>query len=594
MTSRWRRWLPGCTALALCAWASTSLAQVPGLPGASSPAPGGRGHRLALKGKQPPETKLTRRASPNAVANKRGRKFTMDELRDPRTKQPIGADQDVTLTFKHGKGPVKMKGRQLLDEVNKLEAQLNAQGYSLREKPTGPLVETRLDAAQLRRKEQAALAPAGAKPVRLLKNGRQQVQPTDFDHRSPAVNTAFGAAQQGQVAHSQALPQTQKAIADAKASQAQPRPLPSTLHDHWQADFGDHDILAATLQANTNVNGDWQQLHNHVDAKATITLVGYDIDLLRVQGDLASTPGGQQANLSVTYANTRDTPNGVYLVPPTNLSNPSAIAKEDDQGYTFDYGYDFYFSIGPVPMHATVGGTGSAGVRHKVAVSPLYTQVLAVPYVDAQAYARCGVDLVIAEGGVGGTLTLLKENLELASKVEVANDANNHPEYRWDYHATNTLNVLSGELFAYVTVNYFVDEWEGRWTIFKWDGITWQADLYRVQDRAPVFGVGAIATTPHASATVPASASGPTTGSGPLNCPTGQFGTTGKFHNCACPQGSKKEYTDLVKYNAICKGMTNPCPEGKFSTTSNHRGCACPAGTKKHYYGLFDQEARCK
>jgi len=35
-------------------------------------------------------------------------------------------------------------------------------------------------------------------------------------------------------------------------------------------------------------------------------------------------------------------------------------------------------------------------------------------------------------------------------------------------------------------------------------------------------------------------------------CPSGKFSTTGKWHGCDCPAGSRKDYLDVFKAKARC------------------------------------------
>lgn len=84
-------------------------------------------------------------------------------------------------------------------------------------------------------------------------------------------------------------------------------------------------------------------------------------------------------------------------------------------------------------------------------------------------------------------------------------------------------------------------------------------------------------------------------------CPTGQdFGTTifSKWHDCKCPSGYTKKYTDQVtKAKAVCMktdaGGAVVCPSGQFNTTGRWHDCNCPSGSIKKYTNVSKSDAVC-
>jgi hypothetical protein len=87
------------------------------------------------------------------------------------------------------------------------------------------------------------------------------------------------------------------------------------------------------------------------------------------------------------------------------------------------------------------------------------------------------------------------------------------------------------------------------------------------------------------------------------DCPTGQeFSTifTSKWHDCKCPTGYTKKYTNQVtKAHAVCMktdtGGSVLCPaQGQFNTTGRWHDCKCPAGnTKKYTNQITKADAMC-
>ena len=76
-------------------------------------------------------------------------------------------------------------------------------------------------------------------------------------------------------------------------------------------------------------------------------------------------------------------------------------------------------------------------------------------------------------------------------------------------------------------------------------------------------------------------------------CPTGLFKTTGKWHGCKCPSGSKKDFSGAFKSHARCTGHTAACPSGDFKTTGKWRGCTCPANHHKQWLDPLKYQATC-
>ncbi len=62
------------------------------------------------------------------------RAFRLEEFRDPKTNAPIRAEQ--TITLRNGKS---ITGKDYVDQLNTLEGQLNAYGYSMHDRRTQPL-----------------------------------------------------------------------------------------------------------------------------------------------------------------------------------------------------------------------------------------------------------------------------------------------------------------------------------------------------------------------------------------------------------------------------------------------------------------------
>jgi hypothetical protein len=104
---------------------------------------------------------------------------------------------------------------------------------------------------------------------------------------------------------------------------------------------------------------------------------------------------------------------------------------------------------------------GSAGVQYGVALKPAGVNVSLTPKVQVAAYGEGGIDLGIAEGGVGAELTLLKSSLQLGAEGECVTLLGRNALKARTY-GVGSLEALSGRLYAYAKVDvlFWSDEWQ--------------------------------------------------------------------------------------------------------------------------------------
>lgn len=128
----------------------------------------------------------------------------------------------------------------------------------------------------------------------------------------------------------------------------------------------------------------------------------------------------------------------------------------------------FDFSIGPVPMAAEFGLRGEMGVLYGLALYPLQIGAYTTPYAAADAYAQVGVDIKVASFGVGGLLQIVSLQMPIQGHISFVFEE--EPLINLNLAATSELTMLSGNLYAYVKINYLFDTWEGRYPFYEWEG----------------------------------------------------------------------------------------------------------------------------
>src|SRR5262249_11685811 len=133
----------------------------------------------------------------------------------------------------------------------------------------------------------------------------------------------------------------------------------------------------------------------------------------------------------------------------------------------FDYGTSFHFSIGPIPVSGKVGVRGSAGVDFTYGVRQAHATLNVTPHIEAKAYAQAGVDIGIASAGVGGQLTLLKDELVLGAEVGLDLDPQKGPYISEHLYLHNKLEMLSGQFYLFAKVNYLIGSHEWRMNLWS-------------------------------------------------------------------------------------------------------------------------------
>ncbi|MDA9951636.1 hypothetical protein N9D31_03570 [Oligoflexaceae bacterium] len=151
------------------------------------------------------------------------------------------------------------------------------------------------------------------------------------------------------------------------------------------------------------------------------------------------------------------------------------------------------FAIGPVPLASEFGAVGTIGFNNSLALFPMQVSAWGKPFVGAEAYLMAGADIWLVGAGAGGQLKLASDHISFAGKALV--EYNEEPTIRLETELTNNINLLSGELFAYVflKIPLLRNRWMGKFTLFNWQGYDFDKTLYESKflvkrDRTLAFG----------------------------------------------------------------------------------------------------------
>lgn len=383
------------------------------------------------------------------------RAFRLEEFRDPKTNAPIRPDQ--TITLRNGKS---IAGKDYVDQLNTLEGQLNAYGYSLHDRRTQPieLQRCRFDVSRLNlQRTQLAELRTAARKVALAPLFATQIQRHDF----PALRENFAA---------RALRTVQQPAAKLP-DDFKPLDYPY----HWEKDVGDSQYFKASISANMDLSIQKELAKASADAAATVTVFGHQEDLLKMSAGAQAPPKGSSEPMKVHFYVKAL---GEDLFTPIDEESKDPIKKEDDLKEDYPVDYEIPFTIGPIPCSIKFGFTATIGVKYGLYLTPLYVDAKVTPYVHTDAWAKCGVDLIIVSGGVRFDLVLVNEDLEFGGELGLATDKPD-PYVHILLYGKQNLTALAGKFKAFVSVDLFFwsDEWD--WTLFDWDGFRYSDFMFQ-------------------------------------------------------------------------------------------------------------------
>jgi hypothetical protein len=377
-------------------------------------------------------------------------------LADLRTGQPLAPGAIITL--KNGK---QMRADAYFAEINRLEQQFNAMGYTLRQPGVFKLQAMKVDQQQLQ--AQAAMLPTTPAP-----SGKMNLISGAQFARTAAVSPRLRVVIPGNLFTSSG----------------------ANMGKSWSYNFGSTDTLGAGFSGEINVNGSTNGLNANGVARASGAILGNQWDLLRVTGSLDAPKGANgsaKVNLYVV---------GIGDVPVLNQSLPQSGANiSNGTSRNLDVHADFDIPVGPFVVSARLGVRGNAGVQYGMNLNSSGIGASLKPTVNVDAYGQGGISIGVAEGGIGCDLTLLSNSLNLGATGGITTDAAGNPALSAHCYGYDNLVALSGRLYAYAKVDllFWDDEWD--FDIWNFAGIKRNFTLFDEQKtvsftpQLPVFTV---------------------------------------------------------------------------------------------------------
>lgn len=383
------------------------------------------------------------------------------EFRNPKTGMPLKAEDRWVVT-RNGK-KVTISGAQFIAQAREYDKGFSPHGHSLRQRgefdiQTSMLVPNSVLA------QMTGVSMSKYKLVAMMATNWPLIYSDEMITRpSLSMLTASQEAwkQMGRIMAQQLQDQNYNKI---KHDQIKPFNLtPWNYKDHW----GDRSTFAASIDTNLIFSGTQTTLNADTTNMVKVTTFGKDWTIcdLTAHADTPTKKGTtQQMNAKITVNILGDS-----LID-WHDSKPGELSQEDDQKFfSIDKKVEFYYVIVVIPVKMGVGFKGESGVRYAFHVSPLYADAKVTPYINTWAYAECSIDAFIAEGGVEGNLTLLKDTLDLGAKAGIGVDEP-EPYFYVEYYGRNNIETLSGSIKAFAKVDLILWSNKWNWTLFHWDG----------------------------------------------------------------------------------------------------------------------------
>lgn len=408
--------------------------------------------------------------------------FQPFEMRDPETGAEISPEK--VLTFPDGK---QAKAGEYYAELNRIERELNALGYSLREDWENITIqESIVDEAALQSQARGIRAAINQnKPFRVrsfeeFNRDAMQTQPR-FDtveiSKPPVIIRQIPGNGAGSVKVGGVIKRPETAVEVDKLNLPPKKPVVAGSVKEYPYSIGDPKLFAGYVNGRLELKGSEENMTLLGEAKAGASIFGVTADLLRLNGNMYAPKKGNmtgKVGLDVLPFGT------VYSL---SLDGAS-VSKKDAVTKTLDVTFaNFRVMVGPVPVQVKAGAQGSAGFKYYAGLNPASAVAELTPFVHSKVYVQAGVDIVVAGAGAGAEMTLLNYDLSMygAARLWVQTpEGQTKPMLgiRQQYQIAHKLEMLNGSAYAYAYIyvpKFGIPPWkkkEWRWDIWKWNGFT--------------------------------------------------------------------------------------------------------------------------
>jgi hypothetical protein len=283
-------------------------------------------------------------------------------------------------------------------------------------------------------------------------------------------------------------PELMAAIAKAVAEAPKNPVTKSNVIKSWDLRAGDPHHFSAYLTGKVETTGDKDKAVFHAESEAGGSAFGKSHELLKVSADFtASRLEEHEALLEVKAAGST-----VFTLDKKSKemwSKGERVEKAVDVSATIPL-----FSIGIIGVNAKVGVQGAIGVDYGVSIGPGIVSAHVTPYEHTAVYVQASVNVLIAEAGAIGKLTLINDDLALEGSVALVPNRTPRGDLAWGVLSKlslhNNMEMLNGDVSAFVKL-YFpcwhsilpaICNKQFDIHLFGWKGVKATGELFALQD----------------------------------------------------------------------------------------------------------------
>lgn len=368
---------------------------------------------------------------------------------------------DTVFTLPNGK---QTKAGDYYNWLNKFEQYVTPHGYTLRSKSQAPVnfSHVRIDTDTFELQRQKTLSA--------------------HDTTHPLVRPIFSDVQALHGVADKLNPALLKDVDKAVKTHAAQSERPRTYHasKSWSDSWGAGSTLSAYVDSNMTTDGTHDKVSSSASAAIGASLFGDRLDIIRAQANYAAPKKGNLTGDNSLYFLGIKIFNYGY-----DSANSVAYTNNDGWSTGLDESTSIYFTVGFIPMSATIGAHGSIGMDYVMDLLPLSAATNIVPNVESDVYIEVGIDLIIAGAGAGADLVLINDMFTASGVLKISNDKEGKdPYYSSRFVAMDFLTTLSGQVYVYAYI--YVPAWalppwqkeQWNYTLFQWGGITTNGLLF--------------------------------------------------------------------------------------------------------------------
>ncbi|MSQ96431.1 MAG: hypothetical protein EXR98_18015 [Gemmataceae bacterium] len=363
-------------------------------------------------------------------------KFKPFPLVDPKTGNPVKATDVIVL-----KNGSKVVAEKYYTHINKLEAELNLIGHSMR------------TMAQKTVLHEAII------PHELLKKHSDEIEKGHIKH-DPDKHKVPPTIGSRQVKHDDAV---KTGVDVPRAVVASPKTY--KYNKNWNYEMGKHSTFASFVHGDFTLEGNTAGITLKGDVNAGGYLMNHKMILLEGKGSIVTNPDGKNDRVLFNVTVMGATIYNLDSKKP-NFNVSKSFSK------SVDYATAFSIQIGPIPITGKIGVRGTASVHVFFGLRPSHASLHIKPHLEVNAYAQAGVGIPFASVGVEGNLLFLRADMDLGAEVDLKFDAKARPYIEGHLYMQNSARFLAGSigLYAHVDTPWPFDDVNIHRALHSWPG----------------------------------------------------------------------------------------------------------------------------